>query len=171
MATDEKPPVTSLKRLKTEIDALKKQSMPIDAKVLMRLLDYVESREKLLKELLIHMNAVENHLVRTTEVLNKLPQVNIGLLAESLQAMVPKLDEVAYNTKKMVDYLEMAAGEGIETDTEDEDEESLEEVVNKAQKNTEQRDVEGKLQNIEEQNKALIDSLNNLSSQLNKIGE
>ena len=87
-------PVTSLKKIKTDIANLKRQVNPVDTQLLLRLLDYIESREKMTKELLIHMNAVENHLVRTTEMLQKLPQVNIGLLADSLQAMIPKLDEI-----------------------------------------------------------------------------
>ena len=165
MAVGEKAPVASLKKLKNEIDDLKKKSMPIDAQVLLRLLDFVESREKLLKEYLIHMNAVENHIVRVTEVLQKLPQVNMGLLAESLQAMVPKMDEIAYNTRKMVDYLEMAAGE----EGEDYEDESLEETVEKAVGKPEDPKVKNKLKNIEEKNKALIDSLSSLSSQLDNM--
>ena len=164
MAIAEKTPVASLKKLKDEIDGLKRKSMPIDSQLILRLLDFVESREKLLKEYLIHMNAVENHIVRVTEVLQKLPQVNMGLLAESLQAMVPKMDEIAYNTRKMVDYLEMAAGEG--NDHEGDEEEPLEKVVEKAVGKGGDEKVQGKLKSIEEQNKALINSLNSLSSQL-----
>lgn len=170
-----KTPVTSLKELKGEIETLKRQTSPVDAKLLLRLLDYVESREKLTKELLIHMNAVENHLVRVTELLQKMPQVNIGLLADSLQAMIPKLDEVAYNTRKMVDYLEIAAEVEVpeepaparskkkkEAEPDEEEEGEPEEEGEAA--------PEEQLENIEEQNKALIDALGNLSDSLNKMG-
>lgn len=166
MATDEKPPVTSLKRLKKEIDSLKQQSMPVDAKLLLRLLDYVESREKLLKELLIHMNAVENHIVRVTEVLQKMPQVNMGLLTESMQAMVPKMDEISYNIRKMVDYLEMAAGE-VEEPAEEGGEPAK---AGKEGGAEEPAGTKGKLENIEDQNKALIGALDSLSKQLNEMG-
>ena len=160
MARTGKAPVTSLKQLKSEIERLKKQIQPIDAQLLLRLLDYVEAREKLLKELLIHMNAVENHLVKVTELLQKLPQVNVGLLAESLQAMIPKLDEIAYNTRKMVDYLELA----VET------EEGREEAREGREEKKEKEDVIQQLQKIEEQNKALIEALNKLSESLSKMG-
>lgn len=168
MAIGEKTPVASLKKLQNEIDSLKKKSMPVDTQLLLRLLDFIEAREKLLKDLLIHMNAVENHIVRVTEELQRIPQVNMGLLAESLQAMVPKMDEIAYNTRKMVDYLEMAAEDG---DVEDQDE-SLEKVVEKAvgKDGKPGTAVNNKLKNIEDQNKALIDSLSTLSSQLNQMG-
>jgi len=163
MVIDENPPVASLKRLKKEIDDLKKASMPVDAKLVLRLLEHVESRERLLKELLIHMNATENHIVRVTEVLQKLPQVNMGLLAESLQAMVPKMDEIAYNTRKMVDYLEMAADEAGGTEGESKDEPTTPE-------DAKLRTSSEKLKNIEEQNKALIGALDSLSKQLDKTG-
>lgn len=166
MVIGEKTPVASLKKLQNEIDSLKKKSMPVDTQLLLRLLDFIESREKLLRDLLIHMNAVENHIVRVTEELQRIPQVNMGLLAESLQAMVPKMDEIAYNTRKMVDYFEMAA-EGGETDDDTPLEEVVEKAVGKGSKKTE---VHNKLKNIEDQNKTLIDSLSSLSSQLDKMG-
>jgi len=162
MVRAEKAPVTSLKRLKTEIERLKKQIQPVDAQLLLRLLDYIESREKLLKELLIHMNAVENHLVKVTELLQKLPQVNVGLLADSLQAMIPKLDEIAYNTRKMVDYLELAVE--VEEPKESREHEEKERPVEKKERVSEQ------LAKIEEQNEALIDALSKLSESLSKMG-
>jgi len=75
------------------------------------------------------------------------------------------MDEIAYNTRKMVDYLEMAAGEGGE----DEGEEPLEKVVEKAVGGEKDAKVQSKLKSIEEQNKALIESLNSLSSQLGSM--
>jgi hypothetical protein len=164
-------PVTSLKALKSEVDSLKKNTTPVDSKMLLRLLDYVESREKLTKELLIHMNAVEGHLVRVTELLQKMPQINIGLLADSLQAMIPKLDEIAYNTRKMVDYLEVAA----EIEEPKQVKKAKPQTKEKKKgKEEEEGDGEGgpkeQLEKIEEQNKALIDALGNLSSSLDKMG-
>lgn len=169
---DEKPPITSLKQLKAEIERLKKQVHPVDSQLLLRLLGYVESREKLTKELLIHMNAVENHLVRVTELMQKMPQVNVGLLADSLQAMIPKLDEISYNTRKMVDYLEIAADIG------EEKEEVKEKPQKEAKPKKESKDEseEGKegtvkqLEKIEEQNKSLIGALTKLSDNLENVG-
>jgi hypothetical protein len=165
----ETTPVTSLKLLKTDVDALKRQAKQVDAKLILRLLDYIESREKLTKDLLIHMNAVEGHIVRVTELLQKLPQVNIGLLADSLQAMIPKLDEIAYNTRKMVDYLEIAA----------EIEPEEKEMPRKKEKREEDKpevktgdkpEPKKQLKKIEEQNKQLIGALENLSDNLEKVG-
>ncbi len=164
MAKTEETPVTSLKQIKRDIEKLKRQVQPVNTELLLRLLDYIESREKLLKELLIHMNAVENHLVKVTELLQKLPQVNVNAMVDFLQAMVPKLDEIAYNTRKMVDYLELAA-EVPKEETEEEKEETAEEPAKE-----EKKDVTTQLQNIEEQNKALIDALNKLSENLGKLG-
>ncbi|MBR9680871.1 MAG: hypothetical protein GOU98_03550 [Candidatus Altiarchaeota archaeon] len=175
----ETTPVTSLKKLKDEIDTLKRQIKPVDAQLLLRLLDYVESREKLTKNLLIHMNAVEGHIVRVTELLQKLPQVNIGLLADSLQAQIPKLDEIAYNTRKMVDYLELAAGVEPEDKPKEEKkakkkeestEESSEEEKTESGKKEGKDDSNSKLGKIEEQNKALINALGNISENLDKMG-
>jgi len=161
-------PVTSLKKIKTDIANLKRQVNPVDTQLLLRLLDYIESREKMTKELLIHMNAVENHLVRTTEMLQKLPQVNIGLLADSLQAMIPKLDEIAYNTRKMVDYLEIAADIG-EEDSETE-EEPIKPVKLEEKKETKEKpSTIDQLNNIESQNKSLIGALSKLSENLDKM--
>ena len=162
---EEGAPVTSLKQIRRELEKLKRQVQPINSELLIRLLEYIESREKLLKELLIHMNAVENHLVRVTELLQKLPQVNIGSMIEYLQVMVPKLDEIAYNTRKMVDYLEMAAEVPEEKKEEKEEEEEKKEKGEKRKEN-----VVEELKKIEEQNKALIDALNKLSESLNKLG-
>ncbi len=155
----ETTPVTSLKALKDDVAALKRQAKQMDAKLILRLLDYVESREKLTRDLLIHMNAVEGHIVRVTEIMQKLPQVNVGLLADSLQAMIPKLDEIAYNTRKMVDYLEVAA-------------EIEPEEKPKKEKPVEEKKAEPKeqLKKIEEQNKQLIGALENLSENLEKMG-
>ena len=168
---DERPPITSLKQLKAEIEKLKKQVHPVDSQLLLRLLDYIESREKLTKELLIHMNAVENHLVRVTELMQKMPQVNVGLLADSLQAMIPKLDEISYNTRKMVDYLEIAADIG-------EEKEEVPEKPQKKEKKEATKEKEAKegentaeqLAKIEEQNKSLIGALNKLSENLKDVG-
>ncbi len=162
------PPVTSLKKIKTDIENLKRQVNPVDTQLLLRLLDYIESREKMTKELLIHMNAVENHLVRTTEMLQKLPQVNIGLLADSLQAMIPKLDEIAYNTRKMVDYLEIAADVGDDDDSE-EKENPIKLVEEKKEKPNEKPSTIDQLSNIETQNKSLIGALSKLSENLDKM--
>ncbi|MBR9681317.1 MAG: hypothetical protein GOV00_00795 [Candidatus Altiarchaeota archaeon] len=82
------------------------------------------------------------------------------------------MDEIAYNTRKMVDYLEMAAGDGGEDS--DGSDEPLESVVERAvgKKGTGiDPKVQNKLRSIEDQNRALIDSLSNLSSQLNKMGD
>ncbi|MBR9689655.1 MAG: hypothetical protein GOV01_02020 [Candidatus Altiarchaeota archaeon] len=173
----EKAPVTSLKNLKSEIEILKRQVKPVDGQVLLRLLDYIETREKLSKELLINMNAVEGHLVRVTELLQKLPQVNVGLLADSLQAQIPKLDEIAYNTRKMVDYLELAAGVSPEEDstekTKKEDKKKEEKATSEKPEKTEEKEKstpEKKLEKIGEQNKALIDALGNISDNLDKMG-
>ncbi len=161
MATS-KPPIVSVKNIKEELEEVKRQKY-VDAQLVLRLLDYIEAREKLTKELLIHMNAVENHLVRVTELLQKIPQVNIGLLADALQAQIPKLDEIAYNTRKMVDYLELAVDVG---------EEPAEEKPKKAEKKPEKEEsgkIEGpveQLEQIEQQNKALIEALNKLSDKL-----
>jgi hypothetical protein len=164
----ENPPVTSLKKIKDDIEVLKRQVSPVDTQLLLRLLDYIEAREKMTKELLIHMNAVENHLVRTTELLQKLPQVNIGLLADSMQAMIPKLDEIAYNTRKMVDYLEMATEVGGTSEkTEEEKEEAKEKEAPKKKK---EGGASEQLSKIEEQNKSLLGALNKLSESLNKMG-
>ena len=173
----ETTPVTSLKKLKDEIDTLKRQIKPVDAQLLLRLLDYIETREKLTKDLLIHMNAVEGHIVRVTELLQKLPQVNIGLLADSLQAQIPKLDEIAYNTRKMVDYLELAAGVEPEEDSKDKKKTEKKEEKKEA-KSGDEKDEDAKkegdapatLGKIEEQNKALIDALGNISDNLDKMG-
>lgn len=172
----EKTPVNSLKKLKDEVDILKRQVKPVDAQLILRLLDYVESREKLTKDLLIHMNAVEGHIVRVTELLQKLPQVNIGLLADSLQAQIPKLDEIAYNTRKMVDYLELAAG--VEPDEKKDQADNKKKEKKKEEtsddkegiKDSGKEDTGSKLGKIEEQNKALIDALGNISSNLEKMG-
>ena len=166
MVKGEETPVVSLRELKRELEKLKRQVQPVNTELLLRLLDYIESREKLLKELLIHMNAVENHLVKVTELLEKLPQVNVNAMIDYLQAMIPKLDEIAYNTRKMVDYLEMAAEVPRETEEEaGEREESAGE-----EKKEEKGDVLDELRKIEEQNQALIDALNKLASSLNKLG-
>lgn len=172
----EKTPVNSLKKLKDEVDTLKRQVKPVDAQLILRLLDYVESREKLTKDLLIHMNAVEGHIVRVTELLQKLPQVNVGLLADSLQAQIPKLDEIAYNTRKMVDYLELAAGVEPDEKKEKTDEKPKKAKKGEADDGKEEAGTKGKedtgskLGKIEEQNKALIDALGNISSSLEKMG-
>jgi hypothetical protein len=165
----ENPPVTSLKKIKDDIEVLKRQVSPVDTQLLLRLLDYIEAREKMTKELLIHMNAVENHLVRTTELLQKLPQVNIGLLADSLQAMIPKLDEIAYNTRKMVDYLEMATEVGGTSEKTEESKEEVEEEK-EAPKKKKEGGASEQLSKIEEQNKSLLGALNKLSESLNKMG-
>jgi len=169
---DEKLPITSLKQLKAEIERLKKQVHPVDSQLLLRLLGYVESREKLTKELLIHMNAVENHLVRVTELMMKMPQVNVGLLADSLQAMIPKLDEISYNTRKMVDYLEIAADIGEEKETVPEKPQKDDKKKKKESDKPEETE-EGttkQLEKIEEQNKSLIGALNKLSDNLEDVG-
>lgn len=174
MAT-QKAPVTSLKSLKKEIQDIKKVSDPA---LIMRLLDYVESREKLLKDLLIHMNAVENHLVKTAELLQKMPQVNMG-------DMLAKLDDIAANTKKMVDYLEMAVEEPIEDEPRPvkkkprpiaavpskEDAPVVKPKPVKAAPVKEKDETSDKLEKIEKQNKALIDALNQVSDGLQRLGE
>jgi hypothetical protein len=163
----EKTPVTSLKVLKTDVETLKRQAKQVDSKLILRLLDYVESREKLTKDLLIHMNAVEGHIVRVTELLQKLPQVNVGLLADSLQAMIPKLDEISYNTRKMVDYLEIAAEiEPEEKKKKEKPKESGKEKVEGGKTAPKEQ-----LEKIEDQNKKLIDALGNISDNLDKMGK
>jgi len=159
----ETTPVTSLKVMKDDVEALKRQAKQVDSKLILRLLDYVESREKLSKDLLIHMNATEGHIVRVTELLQKLPQVNVGLLADSLQAMIPKLDEIAYNTRKMVDYLEIAAE--IEPEDKKKREKPKEEKVEGGKATPKEQ-----LEKIEDQNKKLIDALGNISNNLGKMG-
>lgn len=169
---DEKLPITSLKQLKAEIEKLKKQIHPVDSQLLLRLLGYVESREKLTKELLIHMNAVENHLVRVTELMMKMPQVNVGLLADSLQAMIPKLDEISYNTRKMVDYLEIAADIGEEKEEVREKPQKDAKAKKESKDKSEETDdgTVKQLEKIEEQNKSLIGALNKLSDNLEDVG-
>lgn len=164
----ETTPVTSLKFLKDDVESLKRQAKQVDAKLILRLLDYVESREKLTKDLLIHMNAVEGHIVRVTELLQKMPQVNVGLLADSLQAMIPKLDEIAYNTRKMVDYLEIAAE--IEPEDKDRPKKAVKKEESEGKEGGEKPTPKKQLENIEQQNKKLIDALGNLSDNLNKMG-
>ena len=170
----EKVPVTSLKQLKKEIQEIKRTSDPA---LLLRLLDYVESREKLLKDLLIHMNAVENHLVKTAELLQKMPQVNIGELADSIKQMLPKLDEIATNTRKMVDYLEMA----VEEEPSEEPVKPKRAAKPKQEKEPDMPSQEpgpekadgttAQLEKIEEQNKSLIQALNQVSENLKRLGE
>ena len=177
----QKAPVMSMKSLKKEIQEIKRISDPA---LLLRLLDYVESREKLLKDLLIHMNAVENHLVKTAELLQKMPQVNMA-------DMLTKLDDIAGNTKKMVDYLEMAVNEPSEDEpriikkkprpitvvplSENKTKKRLvqqkKEPVEKIEQVKEKDETSEKLEKIEKQNKALIDALNQVSDGLQRLGE
>ena len=170
MVEEEGAPVTSLKQIKKELEKLKRRVQPVNAELLLRLLEYVEAREKLLKELLIHMNAVENHLVKVTELLEKLPQVNVNAMIDYLQAMVPKLDEIAYNTRKMVDYLEMAAEVPAEKEEKVGKEEKGEKEGAEEEKAEEGENVVEQLRKIEEQNKVLIEALNKLSEGLAKLG-
>lgn len=166
----EKAPITSLKELKGEIKDLKKKVHPVDSQLLLRLLGYVESREKLTKDLLIHLNAVENHLVRVTELMQKMPQVRVGALADSLQAMIPKLDEISYNTRKMVDYLEVAADVGGEELVEEVPQKEAKEKPKKEKSEPEEeKDTVNKLESIEKQNESLIGALNKLSDNLKKM--
>ncbi|MBR9679742.1 MAG: hypothetical protein GOU99_01675 [Candidatus Altiarchaeota archaeon] len=183
--TTQKAPIISMKSLKKEIQEIKRISDPA---LLLRLLDYVESREKLLKDLLIHMNAVENHLVKTAELLQKMPQVNMA-------DMLTKLDDIANNTKKMVDYLEMAVNEPVEDEPKlikrkskpikvvPSSENRIEpakpkrepikkkEPVRQPEPVKEKDDTSEKLEKITKQNKALIDALNQVSDGLQRLGE